>query len=198
MMAYEQRMNESIVLKTGLSDALIGRFGTHPLTQDISIEVEMASTYSDDRRELCILERIDCNSQPNTEDASSESIDQLECPDSSKNRQCGTFQWVQYGFTKDDLEKKYCIAMNTVSEDSKEVALHDSNSCGDYGATRLWFRKYDGKEMFNALIIDLNQNPIDAYIFWMDTYFDNESEEYRFSYSNDFVSDFDFIEPMVS
>ena len=138
MVAYEQRMNESIVLKTGLSDALIGRFGIHPQTQDISIEVDMASPNSEYQRELCILERIDCNSQPNTEDTSSESIDQIECPESSKNKQCGTFHWIQYGFTKDDLEKKYCIAMSTVSEDSKEVALHDSNSCEimgqqDYG-----------------------------------------------------------------
>ena len=33
--------------------------------------------------------------------------------------------------------------------------------------------------------------------FWLDTYFDNETEEYRFSHSNDLISEFDFIEPMV-
>ena len=33
--------------------------------------------------------------------------------------------------------------------------------------------------------------------FWLDTYFDNETEEYRFSHSKDLISEFDFIEPMV-
>ena len=33
--------------------------------------------------------------------------------------------------------------------------------------------------------------------FWLDTYFDNETGEYRFSHSNDLISEFDFIEPMV-
>ena len=44
-------------------------------------------------------------------------------------------------------------------------------------------------------------DPVDFWIgtrFWMDTYFDNETEEYRFSHSNDFLYDFHFIEPAVS
>ena len=34
--------------------------------------------------------------------------------------------------------------------------------------------------------------------FWLDTYFDNETGQYRFSHSKDLVSEFDFIQPMVS
>ena len=34
--------------------------------------------------------------------------------------------------------------------------------------------------------------------FWLDTYFDNEAGEFRFSHSDDLLSDFSFIEPEVN
>ena len=37
-----------------------------------------------------------------------------------------------------------------------DTTLHDRDSCGDYGATRLWFRSYDGNEMFEALMMQLS------------------------------------------
>ena len=46
--------------------------------------------------------------------------------------------------------------------------------------------------------INFAADPIFENHFWMDTYFDNETEEYRFSHSNDLVSDFGFIVPEVS
>ena len=35
-------------------------------------------------------------------------------------------------------------------------------------------------------------------MFWLDTYFDNETRAFKFSHSNDLVLDFTFIEPKVS
>ena len=159
MAELERRMNESIHYKTGLSDALVGFFGSHPITQEISLQVDLAWSHSDERRDFCMLEKLDCSSQADTVETSSESVDKLECPDFNKNRQCGKFEWDEYHFTKDQLERKYCIAWSTISSKdshiSREVALHDRDSCGDYGSTRLWFRTSDKEEMFNALIDQL-------------------------------------------
>ena len=159
MAELERRMNESIRHKTGISDALVGFFGPHPLTQEASLMVDLAWSYSDERRDFCMFEKADCSSQADTEETSSESSNQLECPDFNKNRHCGKFEWDEYQFTKDQLERKYCIAWSTISsKDShinRQVALHDRDSCGDYGSTRLWFRTSDKEEMFNALIDQL-------------------------------------------
>ena len=160
-------MNESIHLKMGISDALVGFFGPHPLTQEISLQVDLAWSYSDERRDFCMFEKLDCSSQADTEETSSESSNQLECPDFNKNRHCGKFEWDEYHFTKDQLERKYCIAWSTISsKDShipREVALHDRNSCGDFGSTRLWFRTSDKEEMFNSLIDQLKSRKICQY-----------------------------------
>ena len=154
-------MNESIHYKTGLSDALVGFFGSHPITQEISLQVDLAWSHSDERRDFCMLEKLDCSSKADTVETSSESANKLECPDFNKNRQCGKFEWDEYHFTKDQLERKYCIAWSTISSKdshiSREVALHDRDSCGDYGSTRLWFRKSDNEEMFNVLIDQLKK-----------------------------------------
>ena len=160
MAELERLMNESIRHKTGLSDALVGWFGPHPQTQEISLQVDLAWSHSDERRDFCMFEKVDCSTQANTEETSSESSNQLECPDFNKNRHCGKFEWDEYHFTKDQLQRKYCIAWSTISsKDShipRQVALHDRDSCGDYGSTRLWFRKSDDEKMFEALTDQLS------------------------------------------
>ena len=120
--------------------------------------IDVAESHFDVNQEFCVSETIENSPQSKVEDTSTESTDELKCPDSSKNRQGGTFQWIEYGFEKDQLEKKYCLAMSTISLESaialrieQEFALHDHDSCGEYGSTRLWFRQYDGNEMFDAL-----------------------------------------------
>ena len=161
MAELERRMNESIHYRTGISDALVGMFAPHPQTQENAITVQLAWSHSEEARDFCILEKIDCSSKTDGENEGSESVDQLECPDSSKNKQCGTFEWDDYSFTKDQLERKYCIAWSTISRDSnipREVAIHDRDSCGDYGATRLWFRRSDADEMFKALIDEVSSS----------------------------------------
>ena len=82
-------MNESIRHKTGISDALVGFFGPHPLTQEASLMVDLAWSYSDERRDFCMLEKLDCSSKADTVETSSESVNKLECPDFNKNRHCG-------------------------------------------------------------------------------------------------------------
>ena len=160
MAEYERKMNESIANGEGLGDTLIGLFEAPSDSEDTRITIRLASQGTDDyKREFCIYEKIDCFSQSDTEDTSNKEVDLLKCPDTSKNKQCGTFKWDGYGFTKDQLDKKYCIAMSTVSPDSGktlDTTLHDRNSCGDYGAKRLWFRSYDGNEMFEALMSHLS------------------------------------------
>ena len=161
MAELERRMNESIHYRTGISDALVGMFAPHPQTQENAITVQLAWSHTEEARDFCILEKIDCSSKTDEGNEGSESVDQLECPDSSKNKQCGTFEWDAYSFTKDQLERKYCIAWSTISRDSnipREVAIHDRDSCGDYGATRLWFRRSDGDEMFKALIDEVSSS----------------------------------------
>ena len=159
MEELERKMNESIIQKTGLPEALVGKFDAHPQTGENSITIHLADAFSVVHRDFCALEKIDCSSQSNVDDTNGELMDDLSCPGSSKNKQCGEFKWAEYGFSKDGLEKQYCIAMSTVSPESglrQEVALHDRDSCGDYGATRLWFRSYDGNEMFEALMSHLS------------------------------------------
>ena len=151
MSDLERQMNNSIAKGTEMSQALVGRFGSHPKTHENAIVVGIR-TASTTRREFCYMEIVDCSSKSEISD-SNQSPNQLICPSRGRNKQCGTFEWKEFQFEKDDLERKFCIAFSTTNS---KTASHDRNSCSDYGSTRLWFRQSTGNEMFRALTAQLN------------------------------------------
>ena len=150
-------MNESIVNNLGYSDVLVGYFGKHPFTEENAIILDIADSQMINR-DFCILKKIDCNSKPETS-LNDPSPSQLECPDSSKNKQCGKFKWKELSFEEDGINKRFCIALSTIEMSSgmiREVAMHDRNSCGDYGSSRWRFHKSNGEDMFDAITSQLS------------------------------------------
>ena len=111
-------------------------------------------------RDFCILEKTDCSSKPETSENNPKPTN-LECPDVSKNKQCGEFKWAEIKWDEEGgMKRQACVAMDTSGDNlwiPKQSALHDRNSCGDYGATRVWFRKSNADEMFKALTTQLSQ-----------------------------------------
>ena len=155
-------MKNAIKNRELIGDVLLGRFQPHPTTQENTILVRLADNADYPARDFCILEKTDCSSQSDTSQ-NSQSTNTLECPDLNKNKKCGKFEWEEIGFEEDGLARKFCFAKNTGKSDTDPIsgpplndALHDSNSCGDYGATRLWFRKSNGEIMFEKMIDQLS------------------------------------------
>ena len=141
-----------------IGDALIGHFGENPSTQENAILVRLADDPNRLARDFCFLEKTDCSGSSDTSQ-SSDTPTVLECPEFSKNKKCGKFQWDEIEFEEDGLERKFCFAMNLEAKDSwnPETVKHDSNSCSDYGATRLWFRETNGETMFDEMIHKLRR-----------------------------------------
>ena len=151
-------MKDAIEYRRPIGDVLLGRFAPHPQTQENAITVRLEENPDYAVRDFCILEKTDCSSNSDTSQ-NSESVNTLECPKSSKNKKCGEFEWDKIGFEEDGLARQFCFALHTGNSDMEPQngppprdALHDRNSCGDYGATRLWFRKSNGEKMFETMI----------------------------------------------
>ena len=62
MSDLERQMNNSIAKGTEMSQALVGRFGSHPKTHENAIVVGIR-TASTTRREFCYMEIVDCSSK---------------------------------------------------------------------------------------------------------------------------------------
>ena len=141
-------MNEPII------DALIGQFMPHPMTGEAVIMYDHINWYDHMERDFCILEKTDCS---RTGTSSSDSVsEELECPKIGKNKQCSEFSWSEINWQEDGRQRRFCVAPNTAANALFTMsALHDRNTCGDYGATRLWFRTSNAAEMFSAITSQL-------------------------------------------
>ena len=172
-MTIEQRMNQSIRENGFVGDVLIGIFGHHPDTMENAILVRLSEDVNMVARDFCVLEKPVCNSDSETSQEN-ENPAELECPEISKNKQCGKFKWNEIEFEENHLEKRFCLAISSVMPDNdpendrpimtREDTMHDRNSCGDYGATRLWFRSSNGEKLFDEIIDELQDGKHDFLI----------------------------------
>ena len=133
----------SIAKKEPICDTLVGRFVQQSDTMDHVIKYDYHASCTHQVRDFCVLEKQVCS------DAGKADASSIECPKTGRNKRCEQFVWSEIKSGND----RVCLAQNT---DWK--ATHDKDSCRNYAASRLWFRKSTGKKLFDEITKNFKGN----------------------------------------